>query len=61
MGHYNLEDLLKLEGVVDGLKISDSNNRFFYDTCCCGKLPHCVVYEKPDAGTLKPLDLKHSD
>ena len=28
MGHCNLDDLLKL-GVVDGLKISDPNNKFF--------------------------------
>ena len=43
MGHCNLDDLLKLEGVVDGLKIGDPNNKFFCDTCCRGKLPHCVV------------------
>ena len=61
MRHCNLDDLLKLEGVVDGLKISDPNNKFFCDICCRGKLPHCSVNKKPDARALKPLDLVHSD
>ena len=61
MGHCNLDDLVKLEGVVDGLKISDPNNKFFCDICCRGKLPHCAVNRKPDARALKPLDLVHSD
>ena len=56
MGHCNLDDLVKLEGVVDGLKISDPNNKFFCDICCRGKLPHCAVNKKPDACALKPLD-----
>ena len=61
MGHCNLDDLVKLEGVLDGLKISDPNNKFFCDICCRGKLPHCAVNRKPDARALKPLDLVHSD
>ena len=61
MGHCNLDDLLKLEGVVDGLKISDPNNSFFRDTCCRGKLPHYAVNKKPDVRALKPIDLVHSD
>ena len=61
MGPCNLDDLVKLEGVVDGLKISDPNNKFFCDICCRGKLPHCAVNKKPDVRALKPLDLVHSD
>ena len=61
MGHCNLDDLVKLEGVVDGLKISNPNNKFFCDICSRGKLPHCAVNRKPDARSLKPLDLVHSD
>ena len=61
MGHCNLDDLVKLEGVVDGLKISDPNNKFFCDISCPGKLPHCAVNRKPDARALKPLDHVHSD
>ena len=47
MGRCNLDDLLKLEGVVDGLKISDPNNTFFCDICCRDKLPQCAVNKKP--------------
>ena len=61
MGHCNLDELLKLEGIVDGLKISDPNNKFSCNICCRGKLPHCAVNKKPDAPALKPHDLFHSD
>ena len=30
MGHCNLDDLVKLEGVVDGLKISDNQTTSFH-------------------------------
>ena len=61
MGHCNQDDLQKLEGVVDGLKISDRDSKFFCDICCRGKLPHSTVCKKPDARARKPLDLVHSD
>ena len=61
MRHCNLDDLLKLQGVVDGLKTSDPSNKFFCDPCCRGKLPHCAVNKKPDARALKPLYLVHSN
>ena len=60
MGHCNQDDLLKLEGVVDGLKISDRDSKFFCDICC-GNIPHSTVCKKPDARAWNPLDLVRSD
>ena len=61
MEHCHLDDMLKLEDVVEGIKISDRNNNFYCDPGICGKLPHCVVNKKPDARAQKPLDVIHSD
>ena len=62
MRHCNQDDLLKLEGVVDGLKITDRDGKFFCDICCRGKLrSHSTVCKKPGARARKPLDLVHSD
>ena len=33
---------------MDGLKVSDPNNKFLCDTCCRDKLPHCAVNKTVD-------------
>ena len=59
LGHCNVKDILKLENVVSGMKISD-RKKFDCATCVEGKM---VQYRShaPDEKAKKPLDLVHSD
>ena len=50
-----------LEGVVNGLKITNANEDFFCDICCKGKQPHLPISKDPDSRATKPLELVHSD
>ena len=43
MGHCNVDDLLKLQNVVDGIKITNPDEKFFCDICCKGKMPHTAI------------------
>ena len=61
MGHCNQKDLVQLEGVVNGLKITNPNEHFFCDICCKGKQPHLPISKDPDSRATKPLELMHSD
>ena len=47
MGHCNQKDLVQLEGVVNGLKITNPNEDFFCDICCKGKQPHLPISKDP--------------
>ena len=62
LGHCNYEDIIKLEGVVDGMKVSgkDSVKSGDCNTCILGKLPDSRN-RKPDARAKAPLELVHTD
>ena len=59
LGHLNKKDCLLLEGVVDGMKITEKQD-FKCSTCIQGKM---VQYRNhnPDEKAKAPLELVHSD
>ena len=59
LGHCNINDVLKLENVVDGMKITDKTN-FDCDVCTLGKLAQ-FRNRTPDARASAPLELVHTD
>ena len=59
LGHCNTNDILKLENVVDGMKITDKNN-FDCDTCILGKMTQ-FRNRGEDERASAPLELVHSD
>ena len=61
MGHANVCDLLKLEHVVYGVKITDPNTKFFCEICTVGKQSRDVINKAPDKRAEKVLELVHSD
>ena len=61
MGHANVCDLLKLEHVVNGVKITDPNTKFFCEICTVGKQSRDVINKAPDKRAEKVLELVQSD
>ena len=59
LGHCNRNDVLKLQNVVDGMKIS-GKNKFSCETCELGKMAQ-EICRKPDERAVKPLDFVHTD
>ena len=59
MGHCNIDDLIKLESVVEGMKISDKS-KFNCVPCIKGKMTQ-HFNRKPDIKANKILDLVHCD
>ena len=59
LGHCNVADILKLENVVDGMKITDKAS-FHCDVCTLGKLTQSRNRE-PDERACAPLQLVHTD
>ena len=60
LGHCNYEDIVKLEEVVDGMKISDSSSRPDCETCILGKMTQSRN-RNPDVRSKVPLELVHTD
>jgi hypothetical protein len=59
MGHCNINDVLKLETVVDGMRIAGKEH-FKCGVCTLGKM--CQYQNHlPDSRATKPLELVHSD
>ena len=61
IGHCNQKNFVQLEGVVNGLKITNPNEHFFCDICCKGKQLHLPISKNSDSRATKPLELVHSD
>ena len=61
MGHANVCDLLKLEHVVNGVKITDPNTKFFCEICTVGEQSRDVINKTPDKRGENVLELVHSD
>ena len=59
MGHCNLQDILALENVVDGMKVSDKSD-FNCDTCTLGKMPQ-FRNRNTDRKASKLFELVHCD
>jgi len=59
LGHCNISDILKLESVLDGMKITDKAN-FDCDVCTLGKMAQ-FRNRSPDARASAPLQLVHTD
>src|SRR6218665_1029082 len=59
LGHCNVKDLLKLESVVDGMKITDKSE-FQCDVCILGKMTKSFNRQS-DIRAAKPLELVHCD
>eukprot|EP00795_Rhopilema_esculentum_P005613 gene5613-10823_t len=59
MGHCNSRDIIKLEGVVDGMKIT-SKDSFQCDICIEGKMTQ-YRNRSPDKRANAPLELVHVD
>ena len=60
LGHRNYEDVVKLEEVVDGMKISNSSSRPDCDTCILGKMTQSRN-RNPDIRSKALLELVHTD
>ena len=62
LGHCNYKDILKLEHVVDGMKLSHTNTSRPGDCeiCVRGKLTQSRN-RKPDVRATEPLELVHAD
>jgi transposase InsO family protein len=60
MGHCNVKDVCKLEGVVNGMKISNKCKEFQCDVCTLGKMPQ-VRSHKPDQKAKSKFELVHCD
>ena len=59
LGHCNNDDVIRLESVVDGMKLSDKC-KLNCSECIRSKMPQFRNRE-PDRRALKPLDLVHCD
>ena len=59
LGHCNVRDVCKLEGVVEGMKITDKGD-FRCDVCVMGKMSQHRSRE-PDERATCPLELVHCD
>ena len=59
MGHCNIQDVLKLEKVVDGMKIV-GENKFVCETCIQGKMPQ-YRNRIPDEKAKEVFELVHTD
>ena len=59
LGHCNVDDIGKLESVVDGMKIS-AKSQFKCETCIMGKQTQDIS-RTPDRRASKPLELVHTD
>ena len=59
LGHSNVDDIMKLEKVVNGMKISDKT-KFKCGTCVEGKMCQFRNHSA-DEKAKKPLDLVHTD
>ena len=59
MGHCNVNDVAKLESVVDGMHIC-SKDKFICETCSEGKMIK-EINRNPDKRATSPLELVHCD
>ncbi len=59
VGHCNIDDLVKLPGVTNNMKIK-GELKFDCDTCTLGKMSKSFN-RKPDVKATQPLQLVHSD
>ena len=59
LGHCNTPDILKLESVVDGMKIGDKT-KFHCEPCALGKLTQ-TISKKPASRGTEPLEYVSSD
>ena len=59
LGHCNFKDILKLEKVVDGMKLSDKSDETC-ETCIKGKMTQ-PVSTKPDKRATAPFEFVHTD
>ncbi len=61
LGHCNFDDVQRLEGVVDGMKIEGSSNKpITCEVCTRGKFTQ-TRNRKPDVRAKMPLELVHTD
>ena len=59
LGHCNKADVLKLEGIVDGMKITNKSN---FDCGTCTLAKQCQSRSRiPDARATSPMEFIHSD
>ena len=59
LGHCNIEDIKKMESIVNGMVISKKEN-FDCETCILGKQTQ-TISRVPDKRATKPLELVHID
>jgi len=59
LGHCNVKDVIKLENVVEGMRISDKSD-FSCDVCTMGKMTQSFNRHS-DVRATKPLELVHCD
>lgn len=61
LGHCNVEDVLKLEGVVDGMKVKNRENKSYEcEVCVLGKMTN-DRNKNPRVRSSVPLQLVHTD
>lgn len=60
MGHCNCDDLMKLENLVQGMKIVDKDKKFHCEVCVLGKMSDNRS-RKPDKSAKHPFDCVHVD
>ena len=60
LGHCNTTDILKMESVVQGMKIDDNQSKFDCETCVMAKQPN-TRNRDPDIRATEPFELIHTD
>ena len=59
MGHYIISDVIKLEGVAQGIKINNTT-KFNCETCILSKNVN-TYNQQPDTRATYPFQLVHAD
>ena len=59
-GHCNCNDIMSLESVVDGMKITGGSSKFVCETCQLGKMSQ-QFSRTPDERSKVPLEFVHTD
>ena len=60
LGHCNMKDVLKLENIVDGMKVTTKPDNFSCEICIEGKMTQ-YISRNPDRRATQPLEFVHSD
>ena len=60
LGHFNFDDVIKLENVVDGMKVVGKKTKRECETCVKGKMTN-EINRSPRERVSTPLELVHTD